>query len=227
MEIYKEASMLRLVLLAVLPLTVGFSDGMAQAELSLHAGVHVDRVDHPDRILSSGSSAIISTKGEASVLGARAGYWFHPGLGLQFDVSRSSNSSWGTTPGSSPSLVNFSGSGGIPAPATDLSGLVNRTTYLSVRGIVRTAPGGSFQLFAAAGPALIVHSGTGTSLLTRNTDPGGVVEAGFRVRVARQVGVELALSNYLYDSRFLGTADGNIEDFRDDFLITPGLVYSW
>ena len=220
--------MLRYVVLVVMSLTVAFSDGRAQAELSFHAGVHFDRVDHPDRILTNGSSAILATKGEASVVGARGGYWFHPALGLQLDVSRSSNSSWATAPGSSPRLVNFSGSGAIPSPPPVApSGLVNRTTYLSVRGIVRTAPGGSFQLFAAAGPALIFHSGSGTSLLSRNTDPGGVLEAGFRVRVARRVGVELAVSNYLYDSRFIGPADGTISDFRDDVLVTPGLVYSW
>ena len=220
--------MLRLVGLTLLPLTVAFSDGLAQAELSFHAGVHFDRVNHPDRILTNGSSTILATKGEASVVGARAGYWFHPALGFQLDVSRSSNSSWGTAPGSSPRLVNFSASSAIPSPPPlDPSGLVNRTTYLSARGIVRTAPGGSFQLYAAAGPALIFHGGSGTSLLSRNTDFGGVLEAGFRVRVARKVGVELAVSNYLYDSRFMGPTDGTINDFRDDVLVTPGVVVSW
>ena len=220
--------MLRLIVLALLVSTAPFSDGLAQAELSLHAGVHFDRVDHPDRILTEGSTAVVATKGEASVLGARAGYWLRPVLGLELDVSRSSNSSWGRVPASTPRLISLSGSGAVPtSPPPDPSGFVNRTTYLSVRGIVRTAPGGSFQLFAAAGPALIFHGGSGTSLLTRNTDPGGVVEAGFRVRVARRVGVELAVSNYLYDSRFMGTTDGNISDFRDDVLVTPGLVYSW
>jgi hypothetical protein len=218
----------RLVVLALLPLTMAFSDVLAQAELSFHAGVHFDRVDHPDRILTEGNSAVLAMKGDASVVGARAGYWLHPAIGLQLDVSRSSNSSWGRIPASTPTLASFSGSAAVPSPPPeDLSGLVNRTTYLSVRGIVRTAPAGSFQLFVAAGPALIFHSGSGTSLLTRNTDPGGVLEAGFRVRVARQVRVELAVSNYLYDSRFIGPSDGTISDFRDDVLVTPGVVYTW
>jgi opacity protein-like surface antigen len=219
--------MLRLIVPALLSVTV-VADALAQAELSLHAGVHFDRVDHPDRILTDGNSVVLATKGDATVLGARAGYWFHPALGVQLDLSRSSNSSWARVPTSTPRVVTFSGSGTIPSPSpADPSDFVNRTTYLSVRGIVRTAPGGSFQLYAAAGPALIVHGGSGTSLLSRSTDPGGVLEAGFRVRVARRVGVELAVSNYLYDSRFIGPADGTISDFRDDVLVTPGLVYTW
>jgi hypothetical protein len=146
-----------------------------------------------------------ATAGEASAFAARLGYWLRPALGLQFDVSRSSNASWeGSTP--------------LPPPS-----FANRTTYLSARGVARTAPLRRLQLFVAAGPALMLHGGTGTNLRTRNTDVGGVLEVGARLRASAWLGVQLGLSNYFYSSRY--TADGSV--FRHDLLVMPGLVLSW
>jgi hypothetical protein len=146
-----------------------------------------------------------ATAGEASAFAARLGYWLRPALGLQFDVSRSSNASWeGSTP--------------LPPPS-----FANRTTYLSARGVARTAPLGRLQLLVAAGPALMLHGGTGTNLRTRNTDAGGVLEVGARLRASSWLGVQLGLSNYFYSSRY--TADGSV--FRHDLLVMPGLVLSW
>jgi hypothetical protein len=79
------------------------------------------------------------------------------------------------------------------------------------------------QLFAAAGPALMLHGGTGTNLRTRDTDIGGVLEIGARLRASAWLGVQVGLSNYFYSSRY--AADGSV--FRHDLLVLPGLVLSW
>jgi hypothetical protein len=191
----------------------------AQVEVAAHGGVHVDRATESDRVVTEGGASMWATKGEASVIGARLGYWVRPALGLQLDVSRSSNESWfGSTP--------------LPPPS-----FLNRTTYVSGRGVARTAPTGGLQLFIAAGPALMLHGGTGTNLRSRDTDLGGVLEAGARLRVAGRLGVQLALSNYFYGSRYTAVAPSGHSGsepttspgsaFRHDLLVMTGLVLSW
>jgi hypothetical protein len=183
----------------------GLTEAPSRLELAGHLGVHVDRAAEADRLVSDGTSAMYATPGEASAIAARLGYWLRPRLGLQLDVSRSSNASWeGST---SLPVLNFT----------------NRTTYLSARGVARTDPGRKFQLSLAAGPAVMLYGGTGENLRTRDTDFGGVLELGSRLRVTNWVGVELAVSNYLYGSRY---RDGR-SVFRHDLLILPGLVFSW
>jgi hypothetical protein len=177
----------------------------SRLEVAGHLGVHVDRTREPDRALTDGSSAMYATSGEASAFAARLGYWVRPTRGLQFDVSHSSNASW-------------QGSTSLPAP-----GFANRTTYVSARGVVRTSATRRAQLFAAAGPALMIYHGTGENLRTRDADLGGVVEVGGRLHVSNRLAVELALSNYLYGTRYQD--QGSV--FRHDFLILPGLLYSW
>jgi hypothetical protein len=98
----------------------------------------------------------------------------------------------------------------------------NRTTYLSVRGVMRTSPTRPGQLFAAAGPALMLYGGTGENLRTSDANLGGVLEVGARLRITQWLGAELALSNYFYGSRY---RDGE-SVFRHDLLILPGLVFS-
>jgi hypothetical protein len=177
----------------------------ARFELAGHLGVHVDRPAEADRVVADGGAAMYATAGEASALSARLGYWLRPALGVQFDVSRSSNSSWeGSTP--------------IPPP-----GFANRTTYLSARGVVRTSPVRRLHLFAAAGPALMLYGGTGENLRTSDADLGGVLDVGARLRATPWLGIELALSNYFYGSRYRD--QGSV--FRHDLLILPGLVFSW
>jgi hypothetical protein len=176
----------------------------ARLELAGHLGVHVDRHAEADRVVTDGGAAMYATAGEASAFAARLGYWLRPALGVQLDISRSSNASWeGSTP--------------LPPP-----GFANRTTYLSARGVARTSPARRLHLFAAAGPALMLYGGTGENLRTSDTDIGGVLEVGARLRATRWLGVELALSNYLYRSHYRD--DGSV--FRHDLLILPGLVVS-
>ena len=211
--------MCRVVLVACLWIAAAIRPAQAQLEVAAHGGVHVDRASQSDRVVTAGGAAMYAGNGEASAFGARLGYWLRPALGLQLDVSRSSNESWfGSTP--------------VPPPS-----FANRTTYLSARAVARTAPTGNLQLFVAAGPALMFHGGTGTNLRSRDTDVGGVLEAGARLRVAGQLGVQFTLSNYLYGSRYAAVppfastgeaptvAPGNA--FVHDFMLMTGLVFSW
>ena len=151
---------------------------------------------------------MFATSGEASAFDGRLGYWIRPSFGLQLGLSRSSNSSW---------------EGSAPVFESEPPSFANRTTYVSVRGVIRTSPARRFGVFAAAGPAIMWYGGTGTNLRTRDYDVGGVLEAGARLRVSHSVAAELALSNYLYSSSY---RDGE-SVFRHDFLILPGLVFSW
>lgn len=174
-------------------------------DLSAHLGVHVDHHSEVDRAISDGTSAMYAASGEASAWSARLGYWVQPTLGLQFDVSHSSNASWG-------------GSSSVSVPD-----FVNLTTYLSARGMIRTSPVRSFGVYAAVGPALMLYGGTGDNLRTSDADFGGVLDVGARLRAASWLELELSLSNYLYSSEY--ETEGSV--FRHDLLILPGLVYTW
>ena len=174
-------------------------------ELSGHLGVHVDRSSEADRAITDGTHAMYATSGEASAWSGRLGYWVRPRLGLQFDVSHSSNAAW-------------EGSTSFPVP-----GFANRTTYLSARGVLRTSPVRRFGVYAAAGPSLMLYGGTGDNLRTSDADLGGVVDVGARLRATPWLEVELSLSNYLYSSQYQN--EGRV--FRHDLLILPGLVYTW
>jgi hypothetical protein len=177
----------------------------SQFELSAHLGVHVDRSSEADRAISDGAHAMYATAGEASAWSGRLGYWVRPRLGLQFDVSHSSNAAW-------------EGSTSFPVP-----GFANRTTYLSARGMLRSSPVRRFAVYAAAGPALMLYGGTGDNLRTSDADLGGVLDVGARLRATPWLQVELSLSNYLYSSNYQN--EGRV--FRHDLLILPGLVYTW
>jgi hypothetical protein len=180
----------------------------ARLEFAGHLGVHVDRTEEADRVVTDGGAAMYATSGEASAFAGRLGYWLRPSLGLQLGLSRSSNASWEGSTSITPA--------GPP-------GFANRTTYLSARGVVRTSPERRAQLFAAAGPALMLYGGTGENLRTSDADVGGVLEVGGRLRANQWLGVELALSNYFYSSRYRN--EGSV--FQHDLLILPGLVVSW
>ena len=195
----------RLILLACLWIAAAGRPAHAQFEVAGHLGLHVDRAEEADRVVTERSAAMYATAGEASAFAARVGYWVRPALGLQLDVTHSSNAAWeGSTP--------------LPPPSFS-----NRTTYLSARGVARTAPLERLQLFVAAGPALMLHGGTGTNLRTRDTDIGGVLEVGTRWRASDWLGVQLALTNYFYSSSY--SSEGGV--FRHDPIILPGVVLSW
>ena len=202
--------------IAVLALWLGIlpQSLLAQVEIAARGGVHVDRAAEHDRLVTTGGAAMYADRGEASALGMRIGYWHRPTLGFQFDLSRSSNASW-------------SGSAPLPPPA-----FTNRTTYLSTQAVARTSPTRSLGLAIAAGPAVMIYSGTGTNLRTRGADVGGVLEASARLRLVHRLAVELAVSNYFYGSTYLpdgtgSTAGATRSVFRHDLLLLPALVFSW
>jgi hypothetical protein len=209
--------MTRFVLLGCLWIGIAGGPAEAQVEVAVHGGVHVDRAGRPDRVVTEGGAEMWAAEGEASALGARVGYWLRPTLGLQLDLSRSSNASW---------------FGHTPVPPRPFA---NRTTYLSARGVARTSAERRMSFFAAAGPAVMLHGGPGENLRTRDTELGGVLEGGARLRIAGRLGMELAVSNYLYRTRYAAAAppalDGTIEPaggiWRHDLLLVSGLVYSW
>jgi hypothetical protein len=177
----------------------------SRVDLSGHLGVHVDHHSEADRAITDGTHGMYAGSGEASAWSGRLGYWLRPRLGLQLDVSHSSNASW-------------EGSTSLPVPA-----FANRTTYLSARGILRTSPVRRFGVYAAAGPALMLYGGTGDNLRASNADLGGVLDVGARLRATPWLQVELSLGNYFYSSQYQN--EGRV--FRHDLLILPGLVYTW
>jgi hypothetical protein len=177
----------------------------SRIELSRHLGVHLDHHSEADRAIDDGTSAMYAAEGEASAWSVRLGYWVRPTLGLQFDVSHSSNASW-------------EGSASFPIPD-----FANRTTYVSARGMLRTSPVRRFGVYAAAGPALMLYGGTGDNLRTSDADLGAVLDVGARLRATAWLQLELSLSNYLYSSRY--QTEGEV--FRHDLLILPGLAYTW
>lgn len=187
----------------------------AQVEVGISGGIHIDRAPEPDRLVTERGAAMYAEPGEASALGIHVGYWRSPKLGIQLDLSRSSSASWScTTP--------------LPPPP-----FANRTTYLSVRAVTRTAPDKRVQFAVAAGPALLIYGGTGTNLRTRGADLGAVLEGSARLRLTPQLAFRLAASNYFYRSRYRpdplegGPAGATRRVFRHDLLLLPGLVYFW
>ncbi|HEY7635601.1 MAG TPA: hypothetical protein VH763_08660 [Gemmatimonadales bacterium] len=112
------------------------------------------------------------------------------------------------------------------------SSSLGRSTYLSARAVARTAPAQALQLALAAGPAVMVYGGPGANLRTGSVDLGGVLELSMRVRVVHRLALEMAVSNYLYGSSYIGDplqtgSQTTRSVFRHDLLLLPGLVYSW
>lgn len=206
-------------LTAVCAAALAAPGAQAQWEIALHGGIHADRAERADRFLATPDGGRLeAAQGEATVWGARSTYWHRPQLGFQADVSHSHNESW-------------FGNTSVPPPD-----FANTTTYLSARAVARTAPARRVQLFVGAGPALMLHGGTGTSYRGRDTDVGGAIEAGARLRLAGRLNFQLAIGNYLYISRYTQASPstepvaqpvppGN--DFKHDVLVLPGLVWSW
>ncbi len=157
-----------------------------------------------------------SAKGEARAWGLQAGYGVGRHLALEADVSQSHNSSW-------------QGSTTLPPPA-----FATTTTYFSARAGFRTDVSPSLRLEAKAGPAVIVHGGSGSSSMTRNTDIGGVVELAALVPLTGPLGMTLAAGEYLYASRYRDPYAGRFAGspvepagsvFRHDLLLQAGLNF--
>lgn len=119
---------------------------------------------------------------------------------------------------------------GLTAPAFETHTLFTSTT---VRARL-TPAGGRFGLSAGAGPALVLHQGSGASLLARQADLGAVLSLAGTMSLDARLGFRLDAQEYLFSSTFrdsyappftgaLVQASG--PQFRHEFVLLAGL--SW
>ena len=97
-----------------------------------------------------------------------------------------------------------------------------------------SAPERRWGLSLGAGPALIIHEGSGTSLLTRSTDIGGVIDLAGSVGLSSRLGVTLNLQQYAFSSSFAETYEGQFigdaiqpagSRFRHEFVTLAGVTW--
>ena len=205
---------------ACLALTVVPAAVHAQrVELTIHGGVHAVRLDRPERALEQPGRDISlqSAPGEATALGLRlstplSGPWLWD-AGLVWSRNRSAL-----------------GSVGRSAPAFETNTLFTSAT---VRARL-TPASGRFGLSAGAGPALVLHQGSGSSLLARQADLGAVLSLAGTMSLDGRLGFRLDAQEYLFSSTFrdsyappftgaLVQAAG--PQFRHEFVLLAGL--SW
>jgi hypothetical protein len=193
----------------------------AQVSISVHGGVHAARLDRPERaVLVPGAGiALEGGKGEATTFGVRVGGWLSHRWGIDGGIAVSNNHSW---------------NGGAPFGLM-VEEFETRTVFTSATVRARlTSPTSRLGLNIGAGPALIFHGGSGTSLLTRNTDLGGLVDVAGTVGVGSRLAVTLSLQQYLFASNFAQPYTGQFvgdpvrpagSQFRHEFVVLTGL--SW
>ena len=156
-----------------------------QLDVTLNLGVHFDRLDQPHRLISTPDHQVYSTRGEAPTLGVRATYWTKSRFGLEAGIATSQNRSW-------------EGGGRVPIPA-----MTKRTSFASLAAVWRPFdPARRIQPRLGFGPAAIVHSGSGESLLARQWDLGVVASAGAHVRLGRSLQLGLDVQNYRFSTDF-------------------------
>ena len=204
-------------LFALLPL----APADAQVYFTVHGGVHAARLDRPERaVLVPGAGiALEGGKGEATTFGVRGGGWLSNRWGIDGGIAVSNNHSW---------------NGGAPFGLM-VEEFETRTVFTSATVRVRlTSPTSRLGLNIGAGPALIFHSGSGTSLLTRNTDLGGLVDVAGTVGISSRLAVALNVQQYLFASNFSQPYTGQFvgdpvrpagSQFRHEFVILTGI--SW
>ena len=203
------------LVLAALPAGLAAQSGSVpdpRWTLTLQAGIHADRFDHPERMEAGSQSGdagaeAFTAKGEAPTLGLRATRWLGARLGIDGGLALAHNASW---------------SGSLPDHATAPRKL---TLFSSVGPVWRFLPAKSrWQLQAGAGPALIFHTGSGQSLLTRSTDFGAVAMADGSVRLSRRLRLAVGAQNYRFTSRFERVwfcPGGNVS--RSEWVLQTGL----
>jgi hypothetical protein len=191
----------------------------AQLELTVHGGVDAARLDRPERALEQPARGIsmLSAPGEATALGLRvgapmAGRWRWD-AGLVFSLNRSAL-----------------GTVGRKAPPFETQTLFVSTSIQAQL----TPPGGRLGLRAGAGPALIGHRGSGTSLLTRQTDLGGMLSLTGQYSLDGRLALRLDAQEYLFSSSFRDAYGGQYigapvqpagSQFRHELVLLAG--FSW
>lgn len=193
----------------------------AQVEISVQGGIHAARLDRPERAVEQPTAGISlqGAKGEATTYGLRVGGWLSRRWGVDGGLALSRNHSW---------------NGGTPIGIAQ-EGFETQTIFTSATLRARiTSPDSRLGLVVGAGPALIFHRGSGTSLLTRNTDLGGLVDVGGSIHLSSRLAFTLDAQQYLFSSRFAEPYAGQFlgdpvqpagSQFRHEFVILAGL--SW
>ena len=192
-----------------------------QAEISVQGGIHTARLGRPERAVEQPSQGISlqADRGEATTFGLRFGSWLSNRWGIDGGLALSRNHSWqGGTPI------------GIPPEQFE-----NQTMFASATLRARvTSPNSRVGLTVGAGPALIFHRGSGSSLLTRNTDVGGLVNLGGSLRLSSRLAFTLDVQQYLFNSSFAEPYAGQFvgdpiqpagSHFRHEFVILAGFAW--
>jgi hypothetical protein len=194
---------------------------IGQVVVSMHGGVHAARLDRPERAVRVPGAGIDlhGAKGEATTFGIRVGSWLSNRWGIDGGIAVSTNHSW---------------NGGAPFGLM-IEEFETRTVFTSATVRARlTSPTSRLGLSIGAGPAVIFHGGSGTSLLTRNTDLGGLVDLVGNVGLTSRLGITLNLQEYLFASSFAEPYTGQFlgdpvrpagSQFRHEFVLLTGI--SW
>jgi hypothetical protein len=189
-------------------------------ELAAFGGIHAARLNRPERTLDQPARGVSlqSAPGEATAMG--------------FRVSAPLSGAWRWDVG----LVwsrNRSAVGGFGRVAPDFE---TNTIFTSATVRARLTPGASrFALAAGAGPALVLHEGSGTSLLSRQADLGAVLSLAGTMNLDGRMGIRIDAQEYLFSSTFRDSyapsftggaaAQPAGPQFRHEFVILAGL--SW
>lgn len=212
-----SARLLRLSFWSGLLLTVPLMSVAAQVSVSAQGGVHAARTERPERLLQQPTRGtwMEGAPGEAPAFGFRLGTWLSSRWGIDGGVAWSRNRSWqGSVGGSIPDFQTHT----IFSSATVRAQL--------------TAPDSRWGLQVGAGPALIFHAGSGSSLLARSTDVGALVNVGGSLRLDPRLALTLDAHEYLFSSRFaepytplVGAPLPAGSHFRREFVLLAG--FSW
>lgn len=192
------------------------SGASGQIDLTVNFGVHLDRLDQPHRRIATSDAEIYSARGEAPTFGVRAAYWFDSRFGLEAGVATSQNQSW-------------EGSAGQPIPVMN-----KRTTFASFGAAWRPFDvERRLQLRLGLGPSVIVHHGSGESLLARQWDLGVQGSAGVHLRVSESLRLGVDLQNYRFKTDFRqayaggGRTISNGEVIpRSEWLVLPAIRWT-
>lgn len=161
------------------------SSASSQLDVTLNLGVHFDRLDQPHRVITTPDDQVYSTSGEAPTLGLRATYWIRSHLGVEAGFATSQNQSW-------------EGGGLMPIPTMN-----KRTSFANLAAVWRPfVDTRRVQPRLAFGPAVIMHSGSGESLLARQWDLGVTASAGVHVRISQSMQLGVDLQNYRFSTDF-------------------------
>jgi hypothetical protein len=195
------------------------STASAQVAVTFQAGVHPDRLDQPKRTLTQPGRgiALIGAPGEATTYSIRVG----TGIGGRWDLE--GGLAWS---------LNRSASGSFGAGVPDFE---THTVFSSatVRTLL-TRPEAPLGLAVGVGPALVFHRGSGTSLLSRQTDIGAVFGLSGTLALDSHLAIRVDAQQYLFSSAFTDTYTPPLigtpvqpagSRFRRELVLLAGLTW--